>query len=301
MLADLRLALRSLRGAPGFALVAVLCLALGIGVNTAAFAMVNALLVRPLPFAEPARTVMVYTARPRHGVDERNLSVPEFEAVRTGARSLETAGGMLGRWVNLAGAFETERVMGERVTHEVLPMLGVRPTQGRLFTRDDDRPGAPKVVILSHGLWQRRFDGRPGIVGEKVTLDGVPHTVVGVMPPRFRFPMVQELWLPLALDATTAQRDDRYVWTIGRLRRGATLAQLQDEMRALGGRLAAAHPATNAGWEVHAKPLAEEFVEGPLRQMTVLMLGAVGFVLLIACANVANLYFARATASTSGT
>ena len=294
MLADLRTALRSLRRSPGFALVAVACLALGIGVNTAVFSMANALVLRPLPFPEPDRVVMLYTARPRHGVSERNLSAAELEDVRARSRALAAVGGMYGAYFNIAGEHETERVEGQVVTTNLLPMIGVQPMLGRHFRAEEGRPGAAPVAILSHDLWRRRFGGDPSIVGAKAVLNGAPRTVVGVMPPRFKFPLTQELWVPYVPDATEA-RDRRYLWTVGRLRPGATLAQATEEAGAIGRQLAAEHPAASKDWELHAKPLAEEFVEGQLRTMLALMAGAVGFVLLIACANVANLMLARAT------
>ena len=173
--------------------------------------------------------------------------------------------------------------------------LPLRPMLGRLFSAADDREGAPATVILSHGLWQRRFDARPSVVGERVLLNGRPHVVIGVMPSGFRFPFTQDVWVPVAGDPSES-RADRYVWTVGRLRPGATQAQAHAEMAAIGRQLAAEHPDTHTDWTLAAKPLGDEFVEGSLRRMTVLMLGAVSLVLLIACANVANLFLARATA-----
>ena len=295
MLADLRTALRSLRRSPGFAFVAVACLALGIGVNTAVFSMANALLLRPLPFPEPDRVVMLYTARPRHGVDERMLSYAELEDVRARSRTLGEVAGMYGQYFNIAGEHETERVEGQAVTPNLLPMIGVRPMLGRHFRAEEGMPGAAPVVLLSYDLWRRRFGGDPAIVGAKAMLNGAPRTVVGVMPPRFKFPLTQELWVPAVLDAPEP-RDRRYVWTVGRLRPGATLEQAREEAAAIGRQFAAEHPAANRDWELHAKPLGDEFVEGQLRTMLGLMTGSVGFVLLIACANVANLMLARATA-----
>jgi predicted permease len=201
---------------------------------------------------------------------------------------------MYGQSFNIVGEHETERVDGQEVTPNLLPMIGVRPMLGRHFRPDDALPGAAPGVILSHALWQRRFGADPAIVGGKAVLNGRPRTVVGVMPPRFAFPTHQELWVPAVPDAAEA-RDDRYVWTVARLAPGATLAQARSEAAAIGRQLAAEHPATNADWELAARPIAEEFVGGQLRVMMVLMLGSVGFVLLIACANVANLLLARAT------
>ena len=293
MLADIRYALRSLARSPGFVVVAVLCVALGIGVNASVFSMVNALVLRALPFPEPDRVTMLYTARPARGQAEQNLSVAELADVRARARAFAAVAGMHAQTVNLVGAQETERVEAQVVTHDLLPLVGVQPARGRLFRPDEDRPGAPRVVILSDGLWRRRFDARADIVGRAVQLNGRPHTVVGVMPPRFRFPLTSQLWLPMAADPTEA-RDVRYVWTIARLRAGATLEAAQAEMRALGRQFATEHPAASTGWELHVKPLAHEFVESPLRLMLALLSGAVGLLVLIVCANLANLMLARA-------
>jgi predicted permease len=294
MLTDLRYALRALGRTPGFVLVAVLCVALGVGVNVSVFSMVNALVVRALPFPEPDRVLMLYTARPSRGEAERMLSVAELVDVRARARTLAAVAGMYGRNVNLAGVHETERVEAQAVTHDLLPLVGVRPALGRHFRADEDRPGAAKVVILSDGLWRRRFDARPDIVGRAVLLNGAPHTVVGVMPPRFAFPLTSQLWVPMGTDPTEA-RDSRYVWTVARLRPGAALDAARTELAALGRQFAAEHPGPSTGWELLVKPLAAEFVEPPLRLMLALLSGAVGMVVLIVCANLANLMLARAT------
>jgi putative ABC transport system permease protein len=294
MLTDLRQAARALRRTPGFTAAAVATLALGIGVNTAAFSMVNALIVRPLPFPEPERLVTLQASQPQQGIAERNLSMPDLRDVRERTRTMAAMGGMYGQTYNLADAERAERVDGEVVTHEVLPAVGVRPLLGRFFRADEDRPGAPRVTIVSHWLWTQRLGGRPDVVGSTLQLDGVPHTVVGVMPPGFKFPLTQKLWVPMR-HAGTEKRNDRYIWTIARLRPGVTVADAHAEMAAIGRALEQEHPSTNTGWRMRAKPLVDEFVEGSLKQMTILMQGAVGFVLLIACANVANLMLARAT------
>jgi predicted permease len=295
MLADLRFALRALRRSPGFVVVAVLSVALGVGLNASVFSMVNGLVIRALPFPEPDRVLMLYAARPAHGVDERNLAAAEVADLRARSRSFAAVAGMYGRTVNLAGAGEAERLDAQAVTHDLLPLVGVRPLLGRTFRAEDDRPGAAPVVVLSHDVWQRRFGGRADAVGRAVLLDGKPHTVVGVMPPRFRFPLTAQLWLPAALDASES-RDDRYVWTLARLRPGVALDAARAETEALGRRLAGEHG--TPGWELHAKPLEDEFVEAPLRVMLGLMSGSVALVVLIVCANLGNLALARAAGRT---
>jgi putative ABC transport system permease protein len=293
MLADFRYALRTLRNAPGFVAVAVVCLALGIGLNTSTFSMVNGLLIRALPFADADRMVMLYTSRPAHGIAERNLSFPEILDLRERSRTLAVIAGQYGGGFNIAGEHETERVDGEYVTHEMLPMVGVRPMLGRFFLPEEDRPGGPKVVILSHDLWERRFEARRDIVGSRVLLNGAPYTVVGVMPRGFRFPLTERLWVPMAADPNQG-RDARDLWTIARLRPGATPEQAHAEIRAIGQRFAAEYPAATNGWEFNVKPLSHEFPEEQLRTMMGLMLGSVSFVVLIVCANLANLLLARA-------
>ena len=293
MLADLRYALRTLRNAPAFVAVAVLCIGLGVGLNSATFSMVNALVLRGLPFPDPDRVMMLYTSRPAQGIAERNLSYPELLDFRRRSRTLAEVAGQYGGGFNIAGEHETERVSGEYVTHNLLPMIGVRPMLGRFFLPEEDRPGAAKVVILSHDLWERRFEARRDIVGGRVLLNGAPYTVVGVMPPGFKFPLTERLWVPMAADER-ARRDERSVWTLGRLRPGATAEQAHAEARAIGRQFAAEHPVATSGWEFNVKPLSREFPEDQLRTMMGLMLGSVSFVVLIVCANLANLLLARA-------
>jgi predicted permease len=173
-------------------------------------------------------------------------------------------------------------------------MIGVRPMLGRYFRPEEDRPGGPRVVILAHDLWERRFEARRDLVGDRVILNGEPYTVVGVMPPGFKFPLTERLWVPMAADRSDG-RDERYVWTLARLRPGVTAEQAHAEVREIGRRFAAEHPVTTSGWEFNVKPLSREFPEDELRTMMVLMLGSVSFVVLIVCANLANLLLARAS------
>src|SRR5215204_4732957 len=216
MLTDLRHAARSLRRSAGFTAAAVVTLAVGIGLNTAAFSMFNTLFVRPLPFHDPDRVIVVQSAQPQQGIAERNLSVPDMRDLQQRARTVSGIGGMYGHSYNLADGDESARVDGEVVTHEVLRTVGVAPVLGRLFRPDEDVPGAPRVAIASHWLWTQRLGGRPDVIGSTVRLDGVAHTIVGVMPPGFRFPLTQKLWVPMRDDGTE-KRDDRYLWTIARL------------------------------------------------------------------------------------
>ena len=295
LLQDLRYALRILRRSPGFTVVAVLCLGLGVGVNTAMFSIVNTFLLRPLPLQDPDRILMLYGEQPKQGIDESGMSVVDLQDIRAHAPSLQDVAGITQGGFNLAGGDEPVRLQGARVTHNLFPLIGVQPMLGRNFLPEEDAPGGERVVILGHDLWERQFGADPEVLGRAVTIGGKPATVVGVMPPRFKFPETEELWVPMRPDLSEP-RSERWIWTVARLRPDATLDQARAEVADVARRIAAESPTTNAGWTFGAKRWKDEFVEGDLPLMLGLMLGAVGFVLLIACANVANLLLARATA-----
>jgi predicted permease len=290
---DLRFAVRTLLRSRGFAVVAIVCLGLGVGVNTAVFSMVNALLIRPFPFHDPDRVVTLYASNAKLGWDEASLSQADLADWHAGSRgTIQEIAAFYGRTFAVAGPEEAERVEGSTVTPNLFGLLGIRPVLGRGFLPGEGRPGSPRVVVLSDALWRRRFGADPRVVGTKVVLNGTPAEVVGVMPPRFKFPEVAEIWTPLALDPT-APRDERYVGTVARLRSGATPEQAEAELGAVARRLAAEHPESNAGWGARVKTYRDDMIDGSLRLMISLMLGAVSLVLLIACANVANLMLAR--------
>ncbi len=290
---DLRFAFRTLLRARGFATVAILCLGLGVGVNTAVFSMVNALLIRPFPFHEPDRVVTLYAANARLGYAESYASQADLADWIAGSPgTIQEAAAFYGRSFAVAGPGEAERVEGTAAGANVFALLGIRPALGRSFTAGEGRPGGPRVVMLSDALWRRRFAADPRVVGSKVVLNGSPAEVIGVMPPRFKFPETSELWIPLAPDPSQP-RDERYVGMVARLRPGATLEQANAELGAVARRLAAEYPETNTGWGARVVSYRDDMINGPLRLMLSLMLGAVGLVLLIACANVANLMLAR--------
>jgi predicted permease len=290
---DLRFAVRTLLRSRGFAVVAILCLGLGVGVNTAVFSMVNALLIRPFPFHDPDRVVSLYASNPRLGYDESHLSQADLADWTAGSRgTIEEIAAFSIRSVAVAGTGETERVQGASVATNTFGLLGIRPVLGRSFLPQEGVRGGPRVVLLSDALWRRRFAADPNVVGRKLVLNGEPAQIVGVMPPRFKFPEVAELWTPLAPDPESS-RGDRYLGTIARLRPGATVQQADAELSAVARRLATEYPETNAGWGVRVLSYRDDMIAGSLRLMISLMLGAVGLVLLIACANVANLMLAR--------
>ena len=194
---DFRYAIRTLVTNPGFAAVAILCLALGIGVNSTMFSVVDTVEIRPLPFRDPARLVAVYTTRPGSGVDRGSVSYPDWREWKTRTHSFEELAGVGGRSLTLSDKDEPERFNGATVTWNLFPALGIQPILGRQFLPEEDRPGGPPVVMLSHGVWQRRYAADPSIIGRTITVNGTPSTVVGVMPPRFQFPQRAQLWIPL--------------------------------------------------------------------------------------------------------
>jgi predicted permease len=284
---DLRYALRTMRRGPGFTLACVLALALGIGANTAIFSVVDAVLLRPLPYADSGRLVTILSrghlpVAPRTYLDWQEQS-----------RSFAAMGAAEAFGPNLAGIERPEQVTAMRLTPEVLPMLGVAPLLGRVPVAGD----GPGVVVLSHGLWTRRFGADPGAIGREVRLDGTSHTVVGVMPPGFQFAPFwvtgAELWAPLDFGEDAASRKRSSLRVFGRLAGGVSLEDARAEMAGIGARLDAEFPGTSR--DVQVVPLHEKVVGG-VRPALLVLLGAVGLVLLIACANVAHLLLARAAA-----
>jgi putative ABC transport system permease protein len=294
---DIRYAIRRLVKSPGFTAVAVLTLALGIGANTAIFSVVNGVLLKPLPFTQPDRLVGLF-----HVSEGRRstMSGPNFWDLRRESQTLADAAAFSRARMILTGQGEPVRLDGADVTGSFFDLLGARPLWGRTFREDDNQPGKPKIVVLSYGLWQQRFGGRPDVVGRRITLDGVETEVVGVMPAGFAYPAGRVIWTPIQYtkDFTTDQRGAWYLTAIGRARPGVAIEQVSAEVQTIGSRLAAKYPDMNEGVGLSAVPLLEAMV-GDIRRAVLVLLGAVGFVLLIACVNVANLLLARAAARES--
>ena len=291
---DLRFATRMLWKDRTFTLVAALALALGIGANTAIFSIVQAVLLEPLPYANPDRIMSL--------TEERNsrrmtVSPPNFLDWKGQNQTFERVAAYNEATLTLAGAAEPERLDAAMVGPELFDVLGVRPMLGRGFLAEEALPGRARAVVLGHGLWQRRFGSDPGMVGRTLTVDSAPHVVVGVMPPGFTFPGDVDLWVPLVLterDTGPNQRGAHYLSAVGRLRADVSIDRARADLNRIEQAIAAEFPAKVAGYSVSVEPLLDSIV-GDVRRPLWMLLGAVVFVLLIACANVSNLLLARAT------
>ncbi|MBN8247496.1 MAG: ABC transporter permease [Verrucomicrobia bacterium] len=295
-MSDLRYALRQLLKNPGFTAVAVLTLALGIGANTAIFSFVHAVLLRPLPYRDPDRLVMVFESRATDGSDREPVAAPMLGHWRGQSTVFEGLAARGGDTFALSGRGPAESLAGTRVSANMFALLGLRPILGRDFLPEEETFGKHRVVLLSHELWQRRFGGDAGIVGQTITVNSEPHTVVGVMPARTLFPEAgTEIWAPLAFSPDLlGQRHNHSFLVHGRLKPGVTLAQARVEMAGIADRMATADPESRDwGAAVHAY---HEVLVADSRRTLLVLFAAVGMVLLIGCANIANLQLARAAA-----
>jgi putative ABC transport system permease protein len=299
---DIRYGVRMLLKAPSFSIVATIALALGIGANTAIFSVVNAVLLRPLPFPNPDQLMTVWETDQRRGAERGSASYPNFADWRDQTQVFEKMAAYHGTDHTLTGNGDPVRVQGTTISAEIFQLLGVAPMAGRTFLPEEDKPGDKgHVVVLSHELFQKRFSAKPDLIGQSIELDGNPYTVVGVMPPGFQFPIQNEpveLWTTFSAEAEgkepiTAQRGAHYLRVIARLKPGVTKEQAQSEMTTIGTRLEQQYPDKNLHHSVVVIPALEALV-GDIRPALLILLGAVGCVLIIACANVANLLLARA-------
>lgn len=288
-----RHALRQLRRNPGYTTAVVVTLALGIGAVTAVFSVVNGVLLRPLPYPEPDRLVRVYSTG-EHG-HLWTSSPPDFTDWRAQARSFEVMAAGHATILTLTGEGEAERLQGARVTPGFFEVYGVSPRLGRGFVSDEERPGSDDVVVLGHGVWLGRFGGDASVLGRTIRLNGSPYRVVGVMPPGFDAPGGSSLWIPRSFSAEdlTTQRGAHYLNVVGRLAPDASVSAADAEMRAIAARLEAEHPDTNTGWGATVQEMRETVV-GDVRPALLVLFGAVGLVLLVACANAAGLSLTRA-------
>ncbi len=307
---DLRYGARMLRLNPGFTAVAVATLALGIGANTAVFSALDAVLLKPLPYQDPDRLMMLWVDNPTFNLGIHELPPSQLDIMdwRRQANSFRSITAFNSSTLDLSAGGELKRVGAVEVTGNFFSTLGIAPALGRTFSPDEEQPGKDKVAVISYGLWQREFGGDPTLIGRSITLNNENRSVVGIMPPGFTFPHRAEMpapygvarqtdtWIPAARDAQFWQDDvNRQFIVIGRLKPGVTLARAQAEMETIGRRVAQERPATHTGWSNHLRPLALQ-VAGQARPVLFMLLGAVAFVLLIACANVANLLLCRSAA-----
>jgi putative ABC transport system permease protein len=284
---------------PGFTLIAVVTLALGIGANTAIFSVVYALLLRPLPYREPERLVML-AEKSRAGQQGRRwtISYPNFSDWRERAQSFEGLASVRGQSFNLTGDERAAQLRGRTVNWNFFQLLGAQPQIGHLFAAEDDRYGAPRTAIISNGLWKERFGGDANVIGRKLLLDGQPYEVLGVLPPGFEYFRADDLFVPIGLflDPQTSFMDrgsQMGLYAVARLKQGVTVEQASNEMAMIAGQLEREYPAVNSGRSAMAEPLQDVMSEN-VRQSLWVLLGAVGFILLIACVNVANLLLAHA-------
>ncbi|HXG64346.1 MAG TPA: ABC transporter permease, partial [Blastocatellia bacterium] len=299
-LQDLRYGLRALLKRPGFTVTAVLALALGIGANSAIFSVVNAVLLRPLPYKDPERLTLIWT-RFEPDLPQNWVSGPEVIDFRERSNSFEEFGVIAWTNLNLTGSGEPEQIQVGAVSANLFPLLGVEPAQGRSFRAEEDQMGGERVAILSHGLWQRRFGADPDVVGQAIALDGQNATVIGIMPPDFgilppdaQSPKHIDLWVPLALDLKALPRGNHGFRVVARLKPGVTVEQARSEMDIIGQQMDQEfYDGTDFG--ITVVPFLSHVVKN-VKPALYILLAAVGFVLLIACANVANLLLARAVA-----
>ena len=304
---DIRYAVRGFLRTPGFTLAAVLSVAIGVGANTAIFSVASALLLRPLPYRDAERLAILWNRSPGLGIAEDWFSTAQYFDIRNGHSGFEQLAIAIGGNYNLTGDGEPERIGTIRVSSNLLSMLGVRPLRGRLFEPEDDAPGRTGTALLSYGTWMRRYGGSDSIVGKTLTLNGQPYEVVGILPPSFDLPREvmptlggaehAEIMVPLPLPADAARIRNREDYNIlAKLRPGVSVETAQREMDGITARLRAEHPdfyPPNGGLTFSIVPL-QEYVVGGVRTALLVLAGAVGCVLLIACANVANLLLSRA-------
>jgi putative ABC transport system permease protein len=292
---DVHYGWRMLLKKPGFTIVAALALALGIGANSAIFSIINASVLKPLPFDDLDRIVMVWEKAPGQGGERNSVSVANYLDWREQNNSFVNLAIFMYWSANLSGSDTPERVRGYQVSPNLLDALGVKVALGRNFLPDEDQPGKDNVVILTHGLWQRSFGGDPNVVGRTANVNGVARTIIGVMPPEVNFPVGVELLAPMAMTPETmGNRTYHTNQVIGRLKEGVSVGQAQSDLDAIAGRLEQQYPNTNIGRGVGVFPILEDAVR-EYKTAMLMMMATVAFVLLIACANVANLTLARAT------
>jgi predicted permease len=294
LISDMRFAIRSLAKAKLFTIVALTSLALGIGANVTVFSLVNAIALKPLPFADPDQLVDLHewSAIKLCSGCSVGTSTETFADWRDNTRSFAAMGAYLERPFAVSGTETAERIGGAVASASLFDLLGVHAVLGRTFQPDDDRIGAPPVALLSDAVWTRRYGADRRIVGQTIRVNGIAHTVIGVMPPRFKFPEFAEIWVPFTPNVVEGSRDQRDYSVVARLKPDVSIEKADAEMVALAKSLEKEYPETQKEWTAHATSLRSNFA-GVEKSLYLVMLGAVGFVLLIVCANLAGLLLAR--------
>jgi putative ABC transport system permease protein len=281
-------------------LVSILAFAVGIGVNTAMFSVAEAFLLHPAPFENANRIVALVDSRPEQNVDMNATAPATYFDWRKEVRSFDRLGAYAWDEINLTGDGHPQKIQAFQISANLFEMLGVQPQLGRGFVSEEEQPGRDQEVILGHALWEQHYASDEHILGKSIKADGKSYTVVGVMPKGFDFPLPAEAWVPLAIDAKERERrDNRWLWVLGRLKPGISFSEASAEMHTIAQREAEAYPDTNKGWELRSMTLAQFMTGDITREYTLLLLGAVAFVLLIACADVANVQFARMAGRTN--
>ena len=287
---DIRYGVRMLRKTPSVSIIVVIALALGIGANTAIFSVVNAVLLRPLPYEEADR--LLFLNEKSQALDEMSISYPNYQDWKAQNHVFEAIGVYNRQSYNLTGVGEAERIVTGQVSADLFTVLRARPELGRVFTNDEDKPGTAPVVVLSYGLWQRRFGGDKGILNQPINLNGKSYTVIGIMPASYLYPSRVEMWVPVGQLSDSAAWKERGnhpgLYGVARLKPGITQDQAQADMDLIAGNLEKQYPNSNQGTRVRIRQMLEIFISDVRRPLWVIF-GAVGFVLLIACANIANL------------
>jgi predicted permease len=296
LLKDARYALRSLWHSKGFTLVAVLCLGFGIGLNTTIFSIVDGVLLKPFPYDDPDRIVILSSSNQKNGVVNGGMSHLDLDDLRRQSSALTRIGSVSGRSLTISDGGEPERYIGAAISWELFPLLGVAPILGQGFAPEHDRAGGGGVVLISHAIWTLRYQADPNVIGRRILINGEPAVILGVMPERFEFPEIQKLWIPLAPLVTQDQRDARHLFTFARLAPGVTSEQATTELKTLTAALARQYPDTNESWSAYPRTLRDEFIPADVSIVIWMMMAAVTLVLFIACSNVANLLLARASA-----
>ena len=303
LLADIRFGARMLLKSPMMTVIALLALTLGIGANTAIFSVVNAVLLRTFPYSNPEQIVLVWEKRQGGRTDQNVINLGNFADWKQQNQVFTDMAMFFDRTFNLTSDGEPEEVPGQFAGTNLFSVLGTNAALGRTFVAEDDREGQPRVAVISYGLWQRRFGGDNNIIGRKITLNEQPTTIVGVMPAEFGWHIRRgtqaskpaDIWIPMRITNELMMRRGRFASSVARLKPGVTIEQAQRDMDTISARLVQQYPDFNTNWGVNVVPLRTQ-VTGEIKRPLLMLLGAVGFVLLIACANVANLLLARASA-----